>query len=70
MSHFITFQKAAERLLVSSRAERLPKQTIQLAKSVGRLSSRVALAAGDGTGFESRHVSHYYVRRRTSCSKY
>jgi hypothetical protein len=68
--HFTTFQKAAERLLVSSRAERLLKQTLQLAKTAGRLSSRVALAAGDGTGFESHHVSHYYVRRRANCSKY
>ncbi len=68
--HFTTFQKAAERLLVSSHAERLLKQTLQLAKTVGRLSSRVALAAGDGTGFESHHVSHYYVRRRANCSKY
>ena len=28
------------------------------------------LAAGDGSGWESHHVSHYYVNRRASCSKY
>lgn len=31
---------------------------------------RVDLAAGDGTGWESRHVSHYYVKRRANCSKF
>ena len=68
--HYTTFQKAAERLLVSSHAHRLLNGTLKLAQAVGRLSTRVELAAGDGTGFESRHVSHYYVRRRASCSKY
>ena len=68
--HFTTFQKAARRLLRMPRANRLLDKTIQLAKATGRIPSRVPLAAGDGTGFESHHVSHYYVKRRASCSKF
>lgn len=68
--HFTTFQKAARRLLAMPVAERLLDKTIRLAQLGGRLPSRVALAAGDGSGWESHHVSHYYVKRRASCSKY
>ncbi|HEX3654773.1 MAG TPA: IS5 family transposase [Pirellulales bacterium] len=68
--HFTTFQKAARRLLKSSLAERLLDKTVRLAQLRGRLGSSVPLAAGDGTGWESHHVSHYYVKRRASCSKY
>jgi hypothetical protein len=68
--HFTTFQKAAQRLLVASQARRLLDRTVHLAQATGRLKSRVAMAAGDGSGWESHHVSHYYVNRRASCSKY
>jgi hypothetical protein len=68
--HFTTFQKAARRLLRSSLVERLLDKTIRLAKLRGRVGSSVPLAAGDGTGWESHHVSHYYVKRRASCSKH
>src|SRR4051812_31538157 len=68
--HFTTFQKAAQRLLASKPATRLLDKTVDWAKVQGRLPSRVGLAAGDGSGWESHHVSHYYVRRRASCSKY
>ncbi len=68
--HFTTFQKAARRLLRMPLANRLLDKTIHLAKVSGRIPSRIALAAGDGTGFESHHVSHYYVKRRASCSKF
>jgi hypothetical protein len=68
--HFTTFQKAARRLLTAPQARRLLDKTIRLAQATGRLKSRVRLAAGDGSGWESHHVSHYYVKRRASCSKY
>lgn len=68
--HFTTFQKAAQRLLITPRAQRLLDKTVHLAQATGRLKSRVAMAAGDGSGWESHHVSHYYVNRRASCSKY
>ena len=59
--HFTTFQKAAQRLLAVPPARRLLDKTVRLAQATGRLKSRVPLAAGDGTGWESHHVSHYYV---------
>lgn len=68
--HFTTFQKAARRLLAVPPARRLLDKTVRLAQATGRLKSRVPLAAGDGSGWESHHVSHYYVKRRASCSKY
>jgi hypothetical protein len=68
--HFTTFQKAAQRLLRIPLANRLLDQTIRLAQNQHQLRSSVPLAAGDGTGWESHHVSHYYVKRRASCSKY
>lgn len=62
--HFTTFQKAACRLLQQSLAERLLGKTLRLAQVIGRLPTRVPLAAGDGTGWESRHVSQYFIKRR------
>src|SRR5215469_16720554 len=64
--HFTTFQKAARRLLVAAPVRRLLDDTIHVGVAVHRTKRRVALAALDGTGFESRHVSSYYVRRRES----
>ncbi|MCE9603941.1 MAG: transposase, partial [Planctomycetia bacterium] len=66
---YTTLQKAAERLLGSSRAGRLLDATLQLARVQGRLKSRCDLAALDGTGWESRHVSAYFVRRRANNGK-
>ena len=62
--HFSTFQKAAARLLVSQRAQRLLDETIQAATEHRVMNRKVSLAAIDGTGFESRHISTYFVRRR------
>ena len=67
--HFTTFQKAAQRLLVATPARRLLDQTIHVGIAVHRMKKRVALAALDGTGFESRHASSYYVRRREKGGK-
>ena len=57
-------------MLRLSSAERLLAKTIRLAKLTGKIQPTVALAAGDGTGWESHHVSHYFVKRRASCSKF
>ena len=67
--HFSTFQKAAARLLVSRRAQRLLDETIQAATDHRVMRKNVALAAIDGTGFESRHISAYFVRRRNRTCK-
>lgn len=63
--HFTTFQKAAARLLRAAPARALFDAVLEraLRKKVCKL--RVPLAAVDGTGMESRHVSRYYVKRRS-----
>lgn len=67
--HFTTFQKAAARLLAAKPARRLLDKTIHVAKWQRNLSGKVALAALDGTGLETRHASSYYVRRRANNGK-
>jgi len=67
--HFTTFQKAAARLLVNRHAQRLLDKTIHFAQVQRRLTGSVSLAALDGTGLESRHVSQYYMKRCTATAK-
>ena len=62
--HFTTFQKAAVRLLKSRRAGRLLDETVSRAKEKRLIKKRVKTAAVDGTGFESHHISAYFVKRR------
>src|SRR5262245_21244504 len=59
-----TLQKAPDRLLLSPSGGQLLDMTIRLGQLLGKLDSRVGLAAMDGTGLESRHASAYYVRRK------
>jgi len=61
--HFTTFQKAARRWLRAKPAQRLLGETVSAAQRAGLLPKKVALAALDGTGFESRHISAYFVKR-------
>jgi hypothetical protein len=68
--HFTTFQKAAKRLLATPHGQRLLDRSVDMGIALRKLPKLVPLAALDGTGFESRHASSYYVRRRASCSKY
>jgi hypothetical protein len=67
--HFTTFEKSAKRLLRAKPAQRLLGATVERARQLGVLHARVRLAALDGTGFESRHASNYYVRRRAKGGK-
>lgn len=67
--HFSTFQKAAARLLVSRRVQWLLDETVRAASAVKIMRKRVALAAIDGTGFETRHISAYFVKRRARACK-
>jgi hypothetical protein len=67
--HFTTFHKAAHRLLTAQRARRLLDETAAVATGHRLLKKRVALAAIDGTGFETRHISAYFVRRRERACK-
>ncbi len=67
--HFTTLQKADRRLLNSASAAALLEATVRLGIKAKCMSRRVRLAAVDGTGFETRHISAYYVRRRKRCQK-
>lgn len=62
--HYTTFQKAAHRLLTSPSAQALLDATVARAVRLGKLARRPALVAVDSSGFESRHVSRYFARRR------
>lgn len=62
--HFTTLQKAADRLLVERRFSRLLSATVRRAQSMKLVGRRSRLAAIDTSGFESRHTSRYYARRR------
>ncbi|MBN8624843.1 MAG: hypothetical protein J0M17_05065 [Planctomycetes bacterium] len=57
-------QKAAKRLLGSAAVAKLLTGTLELASLQGRLGARSELAALDGTGWESRHASQYFVSCR------
>jgi hypothetical protein len=67
--HFTTFHKAAQRLLLAPHARRLLDETVSTAKSIGLVRPRVTWAAMDGTGFETRHISAYFVQRRERACK-
>ncbi len=62
--HFTTIEKAEKRLLRSSCAAALLAETVKLGVRSRLIRRRVALAAMDGTGFESHHISAYFVQRR------
>src|SRR3954463_2080528 len=65
LPHFTTFQKAAARLLKAAPARKLFDAVLERALREKVRKRRVPLAAIDGTGMESRHVSRYYVKRRS-----
>jgi hypothetical protein len=62
--HFTTFQKAADRLLKAKPGRAMFDAVLDRALRGKVRKRRVPLAAVDGTGMESRHVSRYYVKRR------
>jgi transposase len=63
--HFTTLQKAEKRILDKSNTQELLRKTIETALTKQQMKRIVELAAIDGSGFESRHISHYFVRRRS-----
>ena len=62
--HFTTFQKAAQRLLAAIPSRRMFDAVLERALRDRVRKRRVRLAAIDGTGLESRHVSRYFTTRR------
>jgi hypothetical protein len=65
--HFTTFQKAERRLLRVPPAAKLLTATIDHAIEGRIVRPRVGRGAVDSTGFESRHISAYFVKRRKRC---
>lgn len=65
--HFTTLQKAEQRILAGQAGSALLKASIKHAIKVHGMRRRVRLGAVDGTGFETRHISAYYVSRRKRC---
>ena len=63
--HYTTFQKAAVRLLSAVPSRKMFDAVLDRALRDRVRKRRVKLAAVDGTGMESRHVSRYYVKRRS-----
>lgn len=61
--HYTTLQKAAHRLTSKKTLDQLMNDIIALAIGTKIMKPAVALSAIDSTGFESHHVSSYFVRR-------
>lgn len=67
--HFTTLQKASRRLTSKKTIEQLLKHILTLATKAKISKKSVALAAMDGTGFESHYTSRYFTARRTQGMK-
>lgn len=66
--HFSTIQKAAHRIK-KQELDALMKGFLDLSVRTKVLKRHVALSAIDGTGFETRHISSYFVKRRAKGEK-
>ncbi len=62
--HYTTLQKASARMLLRANANRLLEATLACADDHLELRAVTRLAAIDGSGFESHHISRYFVKRR------
>ncbi len=62
--HYTTIQKAAHRLTRKKTLDKLIKEILTVAMQAKLLKKNVALSALDGTGFESHHISSYFVKRK------
>jgi hypothetical protein len=62
--HYTTFQKAAQRLLTAVPGRMMFDAVLERALKDRTRRRRVRLAAIDGTGLESRHVSRYFTKRQ------
>lgn len=62
--HYTTLQKAARRLTNKDTLQKLIKEILTMAIQGKIMDKTVKLSALDGTGFESHHISAYFVKRR------
>lgn len=69
MPHFTTLQKAAKRLLKKKTMRKLIEGILTIAAQEKIIKTKVQLAAIDGTGFESHHVSRYFVYRKAKTAE-
>jgi hypothetical protein len=59
-----TLHRASEAIFALPRARKLLNKLIEFARAAKVLGKTVALAALDSSGYETRHISSYFVRRR------
>jgi len=62
LPHYTTLHKASRRLLRTPLADKLLSDSLRL---IMKRRKRVCLGAMDSSGMESRHISSYYVKRRS-----
>lgn len=68
--HYTTIQKAGARLSRKSSMQQLMGGILKRATEGDLMGEEVSLAALDGTGLESHHVSRYFVHRREAQAEY
>lgn len=68
--HFTTVQKATQKLLTKKRMRKLVASILEIATQAKLMRPVVKLAALDGTGLESHHVSRYFVQRKAKTAGY
>lgn len=66
--HFSTIQKAAHRIK-KQELDALFRGFLHMAIKMKALKKHISLSAIDGTGFETRHISSYFVKRRAKGEK-
>ncbi len=62
--HYTTLQKASQRLSNKDTLRKVMKEVLMLAVDMKIIKKNIALSALDGTGFESHHISAYFVKRK------
>lgn len=62
--HYTTLQKAARRLTKKDTLDKLIREILKIAIKTKILKKNINLSAIDGTGFESHHISAYFVKRK------
>jgi len=62
--HYTTLQKAAGRLTKKGALDKLLKEILTIAVEDKIMKNNIKLSAIDGTGFESHHISSYFVKRK------
>ena len=67
--HFTTLQKATPKLLNKRTMRKLMEGILNKAAKEKLIAPIIQLAALDGTGFESHHVSRYFVHRKAKTAQ-